>query len=157
MENNIGSSLKSATTLIHVRKKLIKLFKSTKNQTGRGIIRIGYVAGILTSDGLKYFERNRKIIAKYTDQLRKVHKFPMFSTVDVFSDEVYSRLEEYKLSFEEREAKLRNFWREIFKSGYVTDIFMTPRWNKSKGATDEHKTAKESGLRIHYIEDTHLI
>lgn len=77
----------------------------------------------------------------------------MFSAIDVFSSEIYERLAEWKLPFNEREVKARSFWRKILKSGHVTDIFMTPRWEKSKGATDEHKTAKEIGLKIHYIKD----
>lgn len=89
----------------------------------------------------------------YVEKLRRVHKFPMFSAVDVFSDNIYAQLEEMALSFEKREVKIRSFWRQIFKSGYVTDIFMAPRWDKSKGATDEHETAKQIGLKIHYIKD----
>lgn len=136
----------------HVKKELIKLFKITKN--GKGT-KIGYVAGIINSDGLEHFETNRKRLAAYVEKLRRIHKFPVFSAVDVFSNNVYAQLEEMTLSFDEREAKMRSFWREILKSGCVTDIFMTPRWDKSKGASDEHKIAKQIGLRIHYIEDTH--
>lgn len=153
MKKNIRSALKSATSLLHVKKELVKLFKATKKQAGGGIIRIGYIAGIINSDGPKYFEINRKKLVNHAERLRKLHNFPMFTAVDVFPPEIYSNLEEWKLSFEEREEKVRNFWREILKSGHVTDIFMTPRWDKSKGATDEHKTARKIGLRIHYIEE----
>lgn len=149
MLKNINSALKTATTLSHVKKELVELLEITRNKNGN--IRVGYVAGILNSDGPQHFENNRKKLADYTEKLRKMHKFPIFSVVDVFSIEVYSRLEEWKLSFEEREAKARLFWQEILESGHVTDIFMTPRWEKSKGATDEHKTAKRIGLTIHYL------
>lgn len=111
------------------------------------------MAGILTSDGAEYFEINRKRLADYVKKLRKIHKFPIFSAVDVFSSEVYERLKEWRLPFNEREVKVRSFWRKILKSGHVTDVFMTPRFEKSKGAQDEHKTAKEFGLKIHYLED----
>ena len=152
MHKNIGPALKSAKNLIHVREELVKLFKTTKN--GKAA-KIGYVAGIITSDGPEYFETNRKRLVDYVKKLGKIHSFPMFSAVDVFSSEVYERLEEWKLPFGEREVKVRFFWREILKSGCVTDIFMTPRWDKSKGAINEHKTAKEIGLKIHYVEDNH--
>lgn len=152
MHRNIGSSLKTVKNLAHVREEFVQLFKATKNEKG---IRIGYVAGILTSDGRKHFEINRKRLADYTRALCKIHKFPIFSAVDVFSDNIYKQLEEMALSFEEREVKMRSFWREILESSCVTDIFMTPRWDKSKGATDEHETAKRIGLKIHYPEDTH--
>lgn len=152
MHKDIGSSLRSAKTLHHVKRDLVKLFKTTKKQAGGGIIRIGYVAGIITSDGHEYFEANRKRLADYVKKLRKIHKFPIFSAIDVFSSEVYERLTEWKLPFTKREVKARSFWRKILKSGHVTDVFMTPRWEKSKGATDEHKTARKIGLRIHYIK-----
>lgn len=153
MGKNIRSALKSARSLVHVKKELIKLFKVTKNQAGGGIIRIGYVAGIINSDGPKYFEINRNKLAAHTEKLRRIHRFPIFSAVDVFSDNICAQLEEMELSFEKREEKVRKFWCKILKSGHVTDIFMTPRWEKSKGASDEHKTAKQIGLRIHYLED----
>ena len=147
MHKNIAPALKNATTLQHIKEELIKLFKAARNKNGN--IRIGYVAGILNSDGPKHFENNRKKLADYTEKLRKMHKFPIFSVIDVFSDEIYNRLEEWRLPFEKREIKARFFWREILASGHVTDIFMTPRWEKSKGATDEHETAKRIGLTIH--------
>lgn len=153
MEKKISIVLKYVTSLLHVEKELVKLFKTTSKQAGGGITRIGYVAGIITSDGPGYFVANRKRLADYVRKLRKIHKFPMFSAVDVFSSEVYERLEEWKLPSSEREAKVRSFWRKILKSGHVTDVFMTPRWEKSKGALDEHKTAKKIGLRTHYIKD----
>lgn len=149
MHKNIGFALKNATTLDHVKKELIKVFEIARNKNGN--IKIGYVAGILNSDGPKHFENNRQKLTDHAERLRKIHEFPIFSAVDVFSIEIYDRLEEWKLSLEEREAKARLFWREILESGHVTDIFMTPRWEKSKGATDEHKTAKKIGLTIHYL------
>lgn len=149
MEKKIGPALKNTKNLVQVREELFKLFKATKN--GK-ILQIGYVAGIINSDGPKHFEINRKKLANHARKLRRIHNFPMFTAVDVFPAEIYKNLEEWKLSFEKREAKVRNFWREILKSGHVTDIFMTPRFEKSKGATNEHKIAKEIGLTIHYLK-----
>lgn len=37
-----------------------------------------------------------------------------------------------------------------------TDIFMTPRWEQSGGAADEHDTALALKLRIHYLEENTL-
>lgn len=126
MHKSIGPALKSATSLFHVEKELVKLLKATRQQEG-GITRIGYVAGIINSDGQKYFEINRKKLVNHAKKLRRIHKFSIFSAVDVFSSEVYERLEEWKLPFNEREAKVRAFWRKILKSGHITDIFLTPR------------------------------
>lgn len=153
MHKDIGPSLKSAKTLHHVKRDLVKLFKTTKEKNNT--IKIGYVAGIITSEGAEHFKVNRKRLADYVKKLRRIHKFPMFSAIDVFSSEVYERLVEWKLPFDEREVKARSFWRKILKSGHITDVFMTPRWEKSKGAVDEHETAKKIGLTIHYVEATH--
>lgn len=30
---------------------------------------------------------------------------------------------------------------------------MTPRWDKSSGARDEHETAQRAGITIHYVEE----
>lgn len=155
MHKNIGPSLKSAKTLHHVKRNLVKLFEITRKKNN--IEKIGYVAGIITSDGREYFAANRKRLADYVKKLREIHKFPMFSAVDVFSSEVYERLGEWKLPFREREIKARYFWRKILKSGHITDIFMTPRWEKSKGASNEHETAKKIGLRIHYLKEAEQI
>ena len=152
MHKNIGPALKSAKTLNHVREELIKLFKVTKN--GK-TTKVGYVAGVMYSEGLEFAQTNLKKLSSHAEKLRKTLDFPMFTAVDVFPPEVYKNLEEWELPFDRREAKVRDFWRQILKSGHITDIFMTPRWDKSKGATDEHKTAKEIGLRIHYIEAPH--
>lgn len=46
------------------------------------------------------------------------------------------------------------FWRDILESGHVTDIFMTPRWEQSKGAIDEHEAAKQLGIKIHYMNNS---
>lgn len=153
MHKNIGPALTSSTTLHHVKRNLVKLLKITKKKNG--FTRIGYVAGVISSEGPKYFEMNRKRLVSYARKLREIHEFPIFSAVDVFSDNIYAQLEEMALPFDEKEVKIRSFWRKILKSGCVTDIFMTPRWERSKGASDEHRTAKQIGLKIHYPGDTH--
>lgn len=38
MHKNIGPSLKSATSLLHVEKELVKLFKTTKKHAGGGAL-----------------------------------------------------------------------------------------------------------------------
>lgn len=49
MLKDIGSALKNSKTLHHVKRNLVKLFRTAKE--GDGIVRIGYVTGIITSDG----------------------------------------------------------------------------------------------------------
>lgn len=149
MHRNIRPALKNARNLVQVREEMIKLFLAAKQQAG--VERIGYVAGIINSGGPEYIRVNRTRLVEYTKKLRKIHKFPLFSAIDVFPPKIYNSLEEWKLSFEQREEKARIFWASMLKSGHITDIFMTPLWDRSKGALDEHETAKKMGIKIHYV------
>jgi len=47
---------------------------------------------------------------------------------------------------------LRNSGGGAIRSSYVTDIFMTPGWQRSKGAIAEHRIAKTKKIKIHYLE-----
>ncbi|MFA5933047.1 MAG: hypothetical protein WCV81_02125 [Microgenomates group bacterium] len=113
--------------------------------------RIGYVAGIITSDGSELIEKNIEILRLYTNLIRVQSGIPTFCASDVFGHGLYERLEEMKLSYSEREPKFVNFWRKVLTSGHVTDIFMTPGWTRSNGARDEHSLSKEINLRLFYI------
>jgi hypothetical protein len=79
-----------------------------------GATRIGYVSGIITSDGLEHVERNRQQLALHTEQLRQTHAFPLFSPTDIFSDKLFSSLGEMQLPSVERAGKFHQFWRAYF-------------------------------------------
>lgn len=115
--------------------------------------RLGYVAGIITSDGPDHTMRNIEKLAEYTHKLRIALGFPVFSATDIFSVALFAKLQEMGLPPSEREAQFIDFWRRILTSGHVTDILMTPRWEVSAGATDEHKTAMDRGIQVHYVSD----
>lgn len=110
--------------------------------------RLGYVSGIMTSDGPEYTERNIKILEQYTEDLRNTNNFPVFSATDVFDQELFRRIDSHNIPVQE----WFDFWREILRNGLITHIFMTPRWEKSKGAIDEYETAKELGLEVIVVE-----
>ncbi|MEK6839928.1 MAG: hypothetical protein AABX72_03230, partial [Nanoarchaeota archaeon] len=93
--------------------------------------KIGYVAGIITSDGPGKIEVNRKRLIKYTDILEGLYDFPLFSAVDIFSDEVYERTEEKMLDADIRDKRFAKYRGRDIRSGHVTDIFMTPGWQRS--------------------------
>lgn len=141
--------LLKATNLDHVREGVLETFIEVKSKVPTS--QIGYVSGIITSDGPEFIERNLKVLASNTEEIRKKHPFPVFSPTDIFDNALFARLMEMKLPVSEREAKFIAFWREVLKCGHVTDIFMTPRWELSKGARDEYETAKQLGLTIHYV------
>ena len=66
-------------------------------------------------------------------------------------------LEEIRLSTPERRKAFIAFWREVLELGKVTDIFMTPRWEQSEGATDEYNTAQRLGIQIHIVDHQVLV
>lgn len=111
--------------------------------------RVGYVAGIITSDGPEHIARNNARLARYADYLRSIHPFPLFACPDIFTDEVFAQVGAQHLTVEEWLI----FWRKILRLGHVTDVFMTPRWEVSLGAQDEYKTAQALNLRIHLVPD----
>lgn len=149
MKQELARVLVDSTTLAAVRDKVIALFRETKKRTGSD--RIGYVAGIINSDGPDRVEENRRILAEHTERVRQQEDFPIFSATDIFTKELFEKLEEVKLSGQEKTQAFLQFWREILGSGNVTDIFMTPRWEQSLGARDEHETATRLGITIHYV------
>lgn len=113
-----------------------------------GITRIGYVSGIISSDGPDKIAENRIRLNRITDLLRSTEQFPIFSAVDIFSDHIY---EVCSRDGRKSNSDFINFWRSVLKTKLITDIFMTPRWEESEGATDEHNIAEQLGLNIHYL------
>lgn len=109
--------------------------------------KVGYVAGIITSDGPEYIARNIQKLEEYTERIGDEIDFPVFSAADVFSKDLLDRLHARSLPAQ----TWFDFWRAILGSGEVTDIFMTPRWKDSLGARDEHETAQKLGIAIHYL------
>lgn len=145
MREQIMSAVLTETTINGVRDAVIGVFEQVKDENDP---RMGYVSGIITSDGPEHQDRNIRILAEYTDRIRGLHPFPIFSATDVFNDEVFDRINATSLPVQ----SWFDFWRDVLNSGYVTDIFMTPRWEKSSGARDELETAEKLGLKVHYVE-----
>jgi hypothetical protein len=110
---------------------------------------IGYVAGMITSEGAQYEEKNRALLLHYAEQVSAQHNFGIFCAVHVFTPELRQQIRDELVPYEE----WITFWRDILESGHVRHVFMAPRWQLSKGATDEHTRAIERKLRITYIEE----
>ena len=151
MKKLIQIALSEVVTLGEASDRIISLFQVIKTQRESGG-KIGYVAGIINSDGPQSVKINRRRLTQYAKLLKKLHLFPIFSAADIFTHRVNRTIQEMRLPIVERESRVYIFWRKLLSSGHITDIFMTPRWEISKGAVDEHKTAKRVGLKIHYVE-----
>ena len=148
MKERIRGAVKYAKDINEVKTSVLSVLKELKNE---GAERIGYVAGLVTSEGPENIDKNVRRLVGFTEHIRTQNDFPIFSSTDVVSDELFERLglEEFQKTDWEK------FWRDILgaEGKYVTDIFMTPGWEASRGSRDEHKVAKEVGMQIHYLKE----
>lgn len=151
MREKIVKVVKSSKNLNSIREAIVMLFEAIRKETGEK--RIGYVAGIIGSDGPEKMQENRDKLIVHTEKIRGEQKYPIFSSTDIFTKEVYDQLEEIKLEWLLRRQFFIKFWREVLEQGKFTDIFMTPRWEESEGAIDEYETAKRLGITIHYVQN----
>lgn len=110
--------------------------------------RLGFVSGVITSDGPAHWEQNMAILDGHTRRIRAKNDFPVFSAADIFTMEHLRRIDEYRLRKNDLHGWL-HFWRHILQSGRITDIYMTKRWEQSKGSRDEFYTAQRIPLTIH--------
>lgn len=114
---------------------------------------MGFVSGVISSAGEHLIVQNIARLARFADHLSVELGMPVFCAAFVFTSQHFERLPQLKLPREEREPQLVEFWRIVLRSGYVTDLFMTPGWEASAGAVDEHVVAQEvGGIKIHYLK-----
>ena len=115
-----------------------------------GVERIGFVSGMVASQGPQNVKDNMQRLLDESTLLTKELNFPVFSSTEIFTSGVWERLPETQLPKAERSPHMHQLFRDILAGG-VTDIFMMPDWQQSGGATDENNAAKELGLKIHYL------
>lgn len=148
MKKHFDKVLEKVRNVEDVRVAVIDLLKSTRENS----LRLGFVSGIIFSDGIEHKARNLRRLGAYTYKLRTQHDFPIFSGIDIFYSGLYEKLPEAQLPFEERRIHFFKVWKDIVGCGHITDIFMTPRWKNSEGSIDEHTTAKKLGIIINYVD-----
>lgn len=132
--------------LDHVFQAVERSFAILKNS---GIDRIGYVSGMITSEGPEHIAKNTKLLETNTLSIRSQVDYPVFSATCIFTNEIYSNLAEMNLPYAQREPQFIFFWRKVLSLG-VTDLHMTKKWDLSRGARDEHQTGQVLNLKIHY-------
>lgn len=145
MKEKIREAIRTAESLDKVKSGVIEVLRVVREDDQT--IRLGYVAGIVTSDGPAKINENVTRLEAYTEQVRAEQGFPVFSSTDVFSQSLFDQINARSLP----NQVWLDFWRDVFGSGHVTHLFMTPRWEQSTGAQDEHETAKRLGITVHYI------
>jgi hypothetical protein len=88
------------------------------------------------------------ILDEHTRRIQARTDFPVFSATDIFTMEHLHRIDEYRLSKNEENGWFQ-FWRLILQNGHITDIYMTKRWEQSRGSRDEFYTAQRIPISIH--------
>lgn len=123
-----------------------------------GAKRIGFVSGPVGSSETDRDKRSGEIksnmdrMEECTKALHEEHKFPIFSSTDIFRT-VWKELDETHLPREEMSDQMKILFRNILKNCGVTDIFMMKGWKESRGAADEYVNAKYFGITIHILEE----
>lgn len=107
--------------------------------------KVGFVSGKIMADGFVFSFKNLAEIAKHERKIRKSEHIPIFSATDFLLNELVNTVFRGKASGDE-------YWRDIIESGYITDIYMTPGWEKSNGAKSEFDSAKKKNLKIHLVK-----
>src|SRR5438105_2019660 len=59
--------------------------------------KVGYVSGVITSDGFLYVQRNLRRLKKHTEKIKKEFNFPIFAPTDIFSHELLKRIDAFNL------------------------------------------------------------
>lgn len=149
MRELIGTSVAEATGLPEVEKRALEVLHTVTYETG--LERLGYAAGVITSDGEEHIETNIQNLRRQTETLERSCAFPVFCAADIFTPQLFDQLPEMQLEREEREACFMRFWRNILTAPYITDVFLTPGWRRSSGAVDEYMQARSAGKRIHHV------
>lgn len=150
MKEKLDFASMNKVDLPNIRDKVLDTLSTIREESQDK--RLGYVSGIITSDGAAQIDRNLGILEDHTNRLRTLYPFPIFSATSIFDKRILDDLFEMSLNPVARETSFYQFWREILKLGHVTDVFMTPRWERSKGALDELLTAYQGRMTVHFID-----
>lgn len=148
MKEILFRPLIGAQTLTEAQRRIIPVIEKLWTPEKR----LGYVAGIIASDGPDNIQRNIQLLGESVERIQTHIEFPIFSAIDVFGET--GLWDKYIPLFIERkitDEDFMSFWRNVIYSGFITDIFMAPGWERSNGASDEEKIARIAGLKVYYL------
>lgn len=142
----LQDQLRAASTMKEVRDGLIALLARVKAEHPEE--RILYVIGIISSDGAEHVQRNLDALERNTKLLREHYGPFVFSARSVWSDELFARVGSPNIP----EQDFIQLWDEMLHCGCISGLLLTPRWEISRGAQDEHRIARSLNLEIHCPE-----
>jgi len=139
----IRELVQTAPDIEVARFELTRIFKEVKRHPGATI---GFVSGIVTSDGPEHIARNLQTLSAYAHQIRRGGLFGpnIISPADVFNIPLIAKFD----NLGAKESDYLKFWRELLRSRLIDFVFMTPGWKRSQGATQEYIIAKQLHLNI---------
>lgn len=145
LARSLAEAARGEHDLTSVRSKIVGVLRDV-NSTYHAS-RLGFVAGVISSDGLGLRDQNLSKLQEYTRILRRENTFPIFSAGDFYDRAFFQRFDRIE------DAKTwDDFWRHIFVNGKITDLFMTPKWDKSEGSRYEFGLAKEMRITVHMVD-----
>jgi hypothetical protein len=113
--------------------------------------RLRFFTGIMTSDGMGYFERNVARLKLFAVVLDNTHSRRAFCASNIFNAKFYKRLGLVNSDVDTRGKLLQGFWRKVLITpNLIRDVSFTPRYQLLKGAMDELEISKQIGLEIDF-------
>ncbi len=118
-------------------------------------LEIHHVAGAVSADGDEHIARNLAELLRHRQRVAEFlgSRAIVITAPAIFTEKVYSNLKIFELQRDEREHKLKDFWRGVLGSGLINTVHFTPGWERSPGSCDEHEAAQEYQVNISYLPD----
>ncbi len=110
--------------------------------------RLGYVSGIISSDGPEKMPENIRLLHERTEKIARLEKFPVFGPTYIFTDSVYGNIDAENLTSDD----WNNFWASVL-IGIADKMYMTERWQCSKGAQFEFQLAYAHDIEVCFHRD----
>lgn len=155
MREIFGSPQETCKTIKEYRDLVIQSLRELKERNPGA--RVFFVSGIVTSNGPTHIDRNLKTLSDYVDTIKSDGRFGpfVFSTPDVFNCPLFEKLDNAGCV----NRDYLSFWRDLLRSRLIDGIIMTPRWQKSSGASYELMTARQIRLNVFsaYLENGRAI
>lgn len=93
------TSLQNNSNLEEIFQGLLDIIANEKKKLSTA--RAGLVSGIVNSDGPEHKKSNRELLKLYAKKLRKQYHFPIISSPDIFTDELYEKLKRTNTAYED--------------------------------------------------------
>jgi hypothetical protein len=150
MQVNFEKALMSCTSPGDTLPVLAKLFRELTRQK----LVVVYVAGAVSADGEDKIAENIKTLQSYCDTLNKELEAASgyaFTSSDILTPKVYRELGLATMPVMDREIAIQDLFDKVLELGVVTDMYLTPGWERSKGAQREYETATRLQIPIHFL------